>query len=76
MNEYVNVSRKVAHALQVDCDFSIRLVHASAADLDLERLRGSEIKKTGAARYAPLMHYIATIHCLCFINSIECFVRL
>ena len=42
--------------VQVDCDFVIRVVHASAADLDLERLRGSEIKKPGAARYCCLMH--------------------
>ena len=36
----------------MDCDFSIRVVHASAEDLDLERLRGSELKKTGTARSA------------------------
>lgn len=37
--------------LQADCDFSVRLVHASAADLDLDRLRGSNAKKLDAARY-------------------------
>ncbi len=36
---------------QVDCDFSIRVVHASAADLDLERLWGPEAKKPGTSRY-------------------------
>ena len=54
-HECVHEQNKEACALQVDCDFSIRLVHASAADLDLERLRGSEVKKPGAARYAYLM---------------------
>lgn len=36
---------KLEHALQADCDFTVKLVHASAADLDLERLGATNIKK-------------------------------
>ena len=38
--------------VQVDCDFSIRVVHASAADLDLDRLKGSQMKPPGVPRSA------------------------
>lgn len=38
------------HALQADCDFTVKLVHASAADLDLERLGAPNAKKP-ASKY-------------------------
>ena len=31
--------------LQADCDFTVKLVHASAADLDLARLAATNTKK-------------------------------
>ncbi|KAL0021413.1 hypothetical protein WJX79_003538 [Trebouxia sp. C0005] len=48
--EFQEVEVKLTNPFQVDCDFSIRVVHASAADLDLERLRGPEVKKPGTSR--------------------------
>ena len=39
------IKLKLGHALQADCDFTVKLVHASAADLDLERLGATNIKK-------------------------------
>ena len=54
-SEYV--SRQVCcsrhpSALQVDCEFTIRVVHAAAAELDLARLAGTDRKRTAAQRCA------------------------
>ncbi len=38
--------------LQVDCEFTIRVVHAAAAELDLARLAGTDRKRTAAQRWA------------------------
>ncbi|DBA78771.1 TPA: putative protein fap47 [Trebouxia sp. C0004] len=48
--EFQEVEVKLTNPFQVDCDFSIRVVHASAADLDLDRLRGPEAKNSGTSR--------------------------
>ena len=37
-------------ALQVDCDFSVRVVHTAAAELDLARLAGGDRKRAGPLR--------------------------
>ena len=39
-------------ALQVDCEFTIRVVHAAAAELDLARLAGTDRKRGAAQRWA------------------------
>lgn len=44
------VEVKLTNPFSVDCDFSIRVVHCLAADLDLDRLRAAETNKRAVAR--------------------------
>ena len=44
------VEVKLTNPFSADCDFSIRVVHCVAADLDLDRLRAAETSKKAAAR--------------------------
>ena len=46
---------ELRHVLQADCDFTVKLVHASAADLDLERLGATNIKKPSTKYDNPLL---------------------
>ena len=46
---------KLRNALQADCDFTVKLVHASAADLDLERLGATNIKKPSTKYDNPVL---------------------